>query len=49
MVPAFAQMLAAPGTGDVAGPAIIVADPIMDWVWYAQPYVFFARRTEFVS
>ena len=24
-------------------------NPIMDWVWYAQPHVFFAPRTDFES
>jgi len=46
MLPPFAQTLGSPGSRGVAGPSLIVANPIMDWVWYAQPHFFFARRTD---
>jgi len=49
MLPPFARTLATSGARGVAALSLIAANPIMDWVWYAQPHVFFERRTDFGS
>jgi len=46
MLPPFGRTQETSGARGVAGPSPIAANPIMDWVWYAQPHVFFARRTD---